>query len=58
VNIKDTIAAINQMLADRVIEQFIEAGALDPTRFQGIVARHGLLEAWQRFEKQFLGDTP
>jgi hypothetical protein len=38
--------------------QFLETGALDPARFQSIVARHGLQEAWQRFEKQFLGDTP
>ena len=106
-NIKDTIAAINQMQADGVIEryaiggavarrsilnpwprsmwissstsaprlgvcwrarsrakdkarllQFIETAALDPARFQGILDRHGLREAWQRFEKQFLGDTP
>lgn len=38
--------------------QFIEAGALDGTRFQDILSRHGLQEAWQRFEKQFLGDAP
>ena len=38
--------------------QFIESGALDPARFQAIIARHGLREAWQRFEKQFLSDTP
>ncbi len=38
--------------------QFIETGALDPARFQAILSRHGLLEPWQRFEKQFLGDTP
>ena len=37
--------------------QFIETRALDATRFQAIISRHGLLEAWQRFEKQFLGDT-
>lgn len=35
--------------------QFIEAGALDAVRFQDILARHGLGDAWQRFEKQFLG---
>ena len=34
--------------------QFIEAGALDPARFQSIVSRHELLAAWQRFEQQFL----
>jgi hypothetical protein len=38
--------------------QFIEAGALDAARFQTIVARHGLVGAWQRFEKQFLSDAP
>lgn len=38
--------------------QFIETGALDLTRFEAVIARHGLQEAWQRFEKQFLGDTP
>jgi hypothetical protein len=36
--------------------QFIEAGALDASRFQAIVARHGLVGAWKRFEKQFLSD--
>src|ERR1017187_4944436 len=38
--------------------QFIEAGALDPGRFQTILARHGLVEAWRKFERQFLSDTP
>jgi len=38
--------------------QFIEAGALDPARFQTIVSRHGLQEAWKRFEQQFLKDRP
>jgi hypothetical protein len=38
--------------------QFIEAGALDAARFQAILARHGLLEGWQKFERQFLRDTP
>lgn len=38
--------------------QFIETGVLDLARFQAIVTRHGLLEAWQRFEKQFLTDSP
>lgn len=37
--------------------QFIEEGALDPSRFQAIVHRHGLVEAWARFERQFLPDT-
>jgi hypothetical protein len=34
--------------------QFVEAGALDGARFQDILARHGLGDIWQRFEKQFL----
>lgn len=38
--------------------QFFEAGALNAARFQAIVARHGLVRAWQRFEKQFLSDAP
>ena len=38
--------------------QFIEAGSLDAARFQDIVSRHGLIEAWKRLEKQFLGGTP
>jgi hypothetical protein len=38
--------------------QFIESGALDMARFEAIVVRHGLQKAWQRFERQFPGDTP
>ncbi|MGA2750350.1 MAG: hypothetical protein ABSG59_16365 [Verrucomicrobiota bacterium] len=38
--------------------QFVEAGALDATRFQTILARHGLVDAWQKFERYFLRDTP
>ncbi|MCI0541992.1 MAG: hypothetical protein L0Z50_42895 [Verrucomicrobiales bacterium] len=34
--------------------QFIEAGALDAVRFQAIVARHGLIDRWREFERQFL----
>jgi hypothetical protein len=34
--------------------QFIEAGALDAARFQVIVARHGLIDRWHEFERQFL----
>ncbi len=37
---------------------FIEAGALDAARFQAILARHALVEAWRKFERQFLSDTP
>jgi len=37
--------------------QFIEAGALDVPRFQTILARHGLIDAWRDFERQFLDDA-
>ena len=37
--------------------QFIEAGALDVQRFQTMLARHNLVDAWQRFERQFLRHT-
>lgn len=36
--------------------QFIEARALDSARLHGILTRHGLVAAWQRFERQFLQD--
>lgn len=38
--------------------QFIESDALDIGRFRDIVSRHRLESDWQRFERQFLGDTP
>ena len=38
--------------------QFVEAGALEAARFQAILARHGLVDAWQKFERQFLHDAP
>ena len=38
--------------------QFIEEGALDAIRFQEIVRRHNLVDAWAKFERQFLTDTP
>jgi len=38
--------------------QFVEDGVLDAARFQSILARHGLVEAWQKFERQFLQDAP
>ena len=34
--------------------QFIEAGALDAGCFQAILARHGLIDRWRQFERQFL----
>ncbi|MDB6023303.1 MAG: hypothetical protein JWQ04_3160 [Pedosphaera sp.] len=36
--------------------QFLEAGVLNAERFQHLLARHGLMERWRQFEKQFLGD--
>jgi hypothetical protein len=38
--------------------QFIEAGALDPARFKEILSRHGLVDAWRKFERQFLSEAP
>lgn len=38
--------------------QFIEAGAIDAARFQAILGRHGLLDAWAKFERQYLSDSP
>lgn len=38
--------------------QFIEAGAYDPDRFQAVLAKHGLIESWQKFERQLLSDSP
>lgn len=38
--------------------QFLEEGALDATRFQEIVRRHNLVDAWTKFERQFLTDMP
>lgn len=38
--------------------QFIESDILDPDRFQLLLKRHQLTEAWERFKKQFLNDTP
>ena len=36
--------------------QFVEADGLDLARFRDIVMRHGLIEAWKRFEQQFLSN--
>ena len=36
--------------------QFIEAGVLDAERFQAILARHGLVDRWTQFQRQFLND--
>ena len=38
--------------------RFVEAGILDAPCFQAILARHGLIDRWQQFERQFLADTP
>ena len=34
--------------------QFIEEGAIDAARFQEIVKRQNLVDAWAKFERQFL----
>jgi len=34
--------------------QFVEENAIDNTRFEAILERHQLLDAWHRFEQQFL----
>jgi hypothetical protein len=36
--------------------QFIEEGAIDAVRFQEIVKRNKLVDAWAKFERQFLSD--
>ena len=38
--------------------QFVETGALDSERFHAIIARHDLVDAWKKFERQFLSDAP
>lgn len=38
------------------ILQFVEAGVLDQPRSHQILKRHGLLDRWTLFERQFLGD--
>ena len=37
--------------------QFLESGVLNAAKFEEIVTRHGLVDAWQRFARQFLGDA-
>ncbi len=37
--------------------QFIETGTIDACRFQAILGRHGLLDAWSKFERQYLSDS-
>jgi hypothetical protein len=38
--------------------QFVETCALDSERFQAIIARYDLGDAWKKFERQFLSDAP
>jgi hypothetical protein len=38
--------------------QFVEEGVLDPDRFEAILIRHGLMDRWKRFERQFLREQP
>jgi len=37
--------------------QFLEAGAVDSSRFQEILRRHNLVDHWRQFERQFLKDS-
>ena len=58
-NIKETIALQTGRAKDKArLLQFVEAGAIDAARFQSILARHGLVEGWRKFERQFLSDPP
>jgi hypothetical protein len=34
--------------------QFVETSALDAKKFQTILERHGLIQAWETFNDQFL----
>ena len=39
------------------IAQFIEGGALDASRLEQILVRHGLLEKWAKFMRQYLEES-
>jgi hypothetical protein len=39
----------------RILE-FLERGAVDRQRLRDILTRHGLIPAWERFERKYLGD--
>jgi len=34
--------------------QFVEIGALDKAKFEKLIERHGLIDKWRQFQKQFL----
>ena len=38
--------------------QFVEDGSLDHARFQAILSRHALVDAWRKFQRQFRSDQP
>jgi len=38
--------------------QFLESGILDESKFEAIILRHGLGEAWRRFKRQFRDERP
>jgi hypothetical protein len=40
------------------ILQFVESGAIESNKLDDLLARHGLLEKWERFGDKFLGDKP
>ena len=64
VNIRNTIAATNQMQAAGVIERYAIGGAVGATFYLepvatldvDILSPHGLEETWKRSERQLLGD--
>ena len=37
--------------------QFVESGVLDAPRFQIILAHHGLVPVWKKFEQRFLDEV-
>ncbi len=39
------------------ILQFVESGALEADKLDGILKRHGLIEKWERFGDKFLKDN-
>jgi hypothetical protein len=49
-NIREVIAMLNQMESDR------SSSGMRASRKS--LRRHNLVDAWAKFERQFLGDTP
>ena len=38
--------------------QFIEAGVIDPGRFEAVLRRHNLIDRWRQFQQQFSTEGP